>query len=65
MAKIREWLTGSPPDRDTEADARRIRDDQTTIRASQGGTMGPLSAGSGGPNPPPTPDVLNPDDDAR
>jgi len=62
LARIRGWFRGSPSDPETEAAAKRLHDDQATVRVSQGGSASPMTGGApGATNMPPTPDVLDPD----
>jgi hypothetical protein len=62
FGKIRDWFRGSPTDPETEAAARKLHDDQATVRVSQTGSASPMMGGApASANIPPTPDVLDPD----
>ena len=62
LNRIREWFRGSPSDPESEAAAKRLHDDQATVRISQSGSASPMGGGiAASPNMPPTPDVLDPD----
>ena len=62
LARIRDWFRGSPEDPEAKAAAKRIHDEQATVRISQSGSASPMGGGTpASPNMPPTPDVLDPD----
>ena len=64
FGKIRDWFRGQPADPESEAQARKLHDDQATVRISQAGSTSAMTGGApASPNMPPTPDVLDPDDD--
>jgi hypothetical protein len=66
FGKIRDWFRGQPGDPETEAAARKMHDDQATVRVSQTGSASPMTGGAPpSANIPPTPDVLDPDADDR
>ena len=53
--KLRRWFHPEPADAAAVAEAKRMEDDNITIRASQAGSRQPWVS------VPPTPDVLDPD----
>ena len=53
--KLRRWLRPEPADAVGVAEAKRMEEDNITIRASQAGSRQPWVS------LPPTPDVLDPD----
>ena len=62
LKKIRDWFRGQPADPEAEAEARKLYDDQATVRISQVGSETPgLGGAAASANMPPTPDVLHPD----
>ena len=66
FGKIRDWFRGPPADPEAEAQARKVHDDQATVRVSQSGSASPMGGGTpSSPNMPPTPDVLDPDSGSK
>ena len=53
--RLHRWLRPEPPDAAAVAEAKRMEQDNVTIRASQAGSRQPWVS------VPPTPDVLDPD----
>jgi hypothetical protein len=55
IRKLRRWLRSEPADAAAVAEAKRMEEDNITIRSSQAGSRQPWAGLA------PTPDVLDPD----